>query len=172
MTEDATWAVSAAFWIMAVSMVITAVMVVTLRNILHAALALIVCFATVAGIYVTLRADFLALVQVLTYVGAIAILVLFGIMLTRNPAQGNIPNRLSLPAFLLSGLILGSVLYVVIGLSQWGPFPAVDTGELSSITTIADLLFSTWLLPFEVVAVLLLVALIGALVLIKEDRTN
>lgn len=159
---------SLAFWILASVTVFTAILVVTLRNILHAALALIVCFAMIAGIYITLRADFLAAVQILIYVGAIAVLVIFGIMLTRNPAQGNPSNRLSLPALFLSVLVLGAILYTILGLASWGTTAAVSTAELASINQVADLMFNVWLLPFEVVSVLLLAAMIGAIVLTRE----
>jgi NADH-quinone oxidoreductase subunit J len=164
--------ISIAFWVLGLSTVVAALFVVTLRNILHAALALIVSFFAIAGLYITLRADFLALVQVLVYVGAIAILILFGIMLTRNAAQGNQGNRISFPAGLLALLVLGAVVYIVAGLSSWGQTAPVSTDQLASIASIADLLFNIWIVPFVLIAVLLLAAMIGAIVLTKEGRPD
>ncbi len=87
-----------AFWILAVVGVGAALAVVLLRDIFRAALSLVLCFIAVAGLYVTLSADFLAAVQILVYVGAISILLLLGILLTRDLQHGSPMNKLKLPA--------------------------------------------------------------------------
>ncbi len=102
-----------AFWIMAVVVVIAALGVVFLRNVFHAALSLVLCFLTVAGIYITLSADFLAAVQILVYVGAISVLIILAIMMTREVQQGSPANRLKLPVFVVAVVLLGIIVYTV-----------------------------------------------------------
>ena len=87
-----------AFWILAVVGILAALGVVLLRNVFRAALSLILCFLAVAGLYVTLSADFLAAVQILIYVGAISVLIILAIMMTREVQQGNLSNKLQIPA--------------------------------------------------------------------------
>ena len=104
----------AVFWVLAVASVAAALGVVLLRDVFRAALLLVVVFLGVAGFFVLLNAEFLAVVQVLIYAGAIAILIIFAIMLTREVQQGNLPNRLQpvavfFPALLLAGLVLVAV---------------------------------------------------------------
>src|SRR3989304_2377759 len=107
-----------AFWVLAVVGVGAALGVVFLRDIFRAALLLVLCFFTVAGIFITLNADFLAAVQVLIYVGAIAVLLLFAIMLTREVKRGNPFGRFSLPALLVAGLLLATIVMVVVN-TDW-----------------------------------------------------
>jgi len=168
-----------AFWILAVVMVIAAVGVVLLRDIFRAALLLVLCFFTVAGIYITLNADFLAAVQVLVYIGAIGILLMFAIMLTRNIREGNPFNRLNMPALVLALLVLATITGVVIA-TDWATVsgvPDVVTSELDQPTTshIAKALFDKdggFVLPFEIASVLLLAALIGAVVLVRRKENE
>ena len=94
--------IEVAFWILALVMVVAALGVVLLQNIFRAALLLVLCFFTVAGIYITLNADFLAAVQVLIYAGAVSILLIFAIMLTRNVHSGNPSGRVSGPALFVA----------------------------------------------------------------------
>lgn len=163
----ADWGPSVAFWVVAVPLVASAVFVVTFRNILHAALALFTTLAMVAAIYLTLRADFLALIQVMVYIGAIAVLMLFGIMLTRNAVQGNPSGRFNFVAAALAVLMLGSILLIILGL---GSFTTITpTQELTGIAPIAEGLFSTWLLPLQIAGMMLLAATIGAIVISRED---
>ena len=83
-----------AFWILAVVAVLAGIMVVTLKNVFRAALALILCFLTVAGLYITLSADFLAAIQILVYVGAISVLIILAILMTRDVQRGSPSNRM------------------------------------------------------------------------------
>ncbi len=89
-----------AFWILAAVAILAALGVVILRNVFRAALSLILCFLAVAGLYITLSADFLAAVQILVYVSAISVLIILAIMVTREVQQGNPSKRLRIPASL------------------------------------------------------------------------
>ena len=106
-----------AFWILAVVGVVAALGVVLLRNVFRAALLLIVCFLATAGIYVTLSAAFLAVVQVLIYVGGISVLIILAIMLTREVQRGSPANRLRIPAFVVTVIFLGVVSFALINTS-------------------------------------------------------
>src|SRR4030042_2176585 len=106
-----------AFWIMAVVGVVAALGVIFLKNVFHTALSLILCLLTVAGIYITLSADFLAGVQILVYVGGISILVILAIMLTREVHRGNLNNKLRIPAFIIVAVFLGIILYAMLNTS-------------------------------------------------------
>jgi NADH-quinone oxidoreductase subunit J len=168
-------AIEIAFWILAPIMVGAALAVVLLRDIFRAALLLILCFFTVAGIYITLNADFLAAVQVLIYAGAIGVLLIFAIMLTRNLKEGNPFNRLKLPALIVALLFLATVIGVVVS-TNWATVTGVSQAvemPVDQPTTgyIATALFDQskgFVLPFEIASVLLLAALIGAIVLVKD----
>jgi NADH-quinone oxidoreductase subunit J len=170
-------AIEIAFWILAPIMVGAALAVVLLRDIFRAALLLILCFFTVAGIYITLNADFLAAVQVLIYAGAIGILLIFAIMLTRNLKEGNPFNRLKLPALIVALLVFATVVGVVVS-TNWATVTGVSQAvemPVDQPTTgyIATALFDQskgFVLPFEIASVLLLAALIGAIVLVQDRR--
>lgn len=153
------------FWVLAIVTVVSALAVIVLRDIFHAALFLVLSFVTVAGIYITLNADFLAAVQILIYAGAIAILLLFAIMLTRDVRQGNPSNRLQFPALIVALLMLITFISVFAA-TQW----KIATQAPPETTTgpIALALFGNFALPFEVASVLLLAAIIGAIALVKE----
>ena len=182
------------FWILGVVAISAALGVVLIRDLFRAALLLVLVFVSVAGFYVMLNAEFLAVVQVLIYVGAISILIIFAVMLTRDVQQGNLPNRLQLPAVLFAALLLSALVVVTID-TDWDLIPddvqekvsLVQTSAVAIIDTedleasgftedeqsaaqeagLADLLIGDFVLPFEAVSVLLLAALIGALVLMR-----
>lgn len=185
------------FWILSVMAVVGALGVVMVPDLFRAALLLIVVFIAVAGFFVLLSAEFLAVVQVLIYVGAIAILIIFAVMLTRDVQRGNLPNRLQLPAAVFTALLLAALVTVAVD-TKWEFLPAdqqarVELVQTNSVTTLtgevlteqgvtsdeeqaevqeaglADLLISDYVLPFEAVSVLLLAALIGALVLVRPS---
>ncbi|HIF45098.1 MAG TPA: NADH-quinone oxidoreductase subunit L [Dehalococcoidia bacterium] len=184
------------FWILAVMAIVGALGVVLVPNLFRAALLLIVVFVSVAGMFILLSAEFLAVVQILIYVGAIAILIIFAIMLTRDVQHGNLPNRMQIPAAVFAALLLTALVAVAVD-TKWEFLPAdqQDRAELiqvNALTTLtgevlddagvspedqtevqesglADLLISDYVLPFEAVSVLLLAALIGALVLVRPN---
>ena len=157
-----------AFGIIALIMVVAAIRVVTTRNIVHAALYLVLVLAGVAAQYILLAAEFVAITQVLVYIGAIVVLFLFGIMLTRAPmgTMHDTDNEQRLVGAAISVILLG-----VMGYTLWKAFGHKQFQDLSVQTTqqVANSIFSTYLIPFEVVSVLLLAALIGAIVLARRD---
>jgi len=156
-----------AFWILAIVGVAAALAVVLLRNIFRAALALILCFLTIAGLYVTLSADFLAAVQVLIYVGAIAILIILAIMLTREVQQGSLTNKLQIPVLVVVVLLLGALIYTMVS-TPWAVSTAMPLVPTTPV--LAGKLFGEggFILVVEMAAVLLLVAILGAIVLVRE----
>lgn len=157
----------AAFWIMAIIVVIAALAVVFLRNVFRAALALVLCFITVAGLYITLSADFLAAIQILVYVGAISVLIILAIMMTRDVQKGSPSNKMKLPAFIVAVVVLGIMIYTVTA-TTW----QVSAEEPLTPTTapLALKLFSEngFILPVEIAAMLILAAIIGAIVIARE----
>ncbi len=185
------------FWILTVMAVGAALGVVLVQDLFRAALLLVVVFMAVAGFFVLLSAEFLAVVQVLIYVGAIAILIIFAVMLTRDVQRGNLPNRLQIPAVVFASLLLAALVTVAID-TKWDFLPTeqqerVELVQTSAVTTLtgdvltvsgisspevqdqlqsaglAVLLIGDYVLPFEAVSVLLLAALIGALALVRPD---
>ena len=157
------------FGLIAAAMAVAALRVVTTKNIVHAALYLVVVLAGVAALYILLAAEFTAVVQVLVYIGAILVLFLFGIMLTRAPIgrTANLDNDqrwlgLVVALFLLG--VLGAVLSDGFGRAK---LPA--DAEVQRTGEVATSIFQTFVIPFEVVSVLLLAALVGAVVLARRD---
>lgn len=154
------------FYVFAGVVAVASLMAVTVRNIFHAVLLLIVSFVAVAGLYLTLNAAFLAMVQIIIYAGAIAVLMLFALFLTRNAmTTGNAGGRLQLSAAITGLMMLCLFLYIFVN-TRWAPGPATPPGFSPDI--LADALFTTYLLPFELASVVLLVAMIGAIVLVKD----
>ncbi len=158
---------TAAFWIIAVIIVGAALAVIFLRNVFRAALMLIVCFIAVAGLYITLSADFLAAVQILVYVGAISVLIILAIMMTHNFQKGNQPNKLQIPVAIVAAALLGFLVYAV----SAAPWKLSADAPLTPTTMpMATKLFSEngYILPVEIGATLLLAAIIGAIIITRE----
>jgi NADH-quinone oxidoreductase subunit J len=156
-----------AFWVLAVVGVVAALAVVLLRDVFRVALSLILCFLVVAGIYVTLSADFLAAVQVLIYVGAISVLIILAIMLTREVQRGSLSNKLRIPAFVVAVLFFGVVGFAVVNT----PWQVSTVSPLEPTTAaLAGRLFGEggFILVVDIAAVLLLTAILGAIVLVRE----
>jgi NADH:ubiquinone oxidoreductase subunit 6 (subunit J) len=164
----------AAFCILAAFALAGALGVVVARNVFYAAIGLVVSLIAVAGLYVTLDADFLAVAQFMIYVGGIAVLIVFAVMMTAQLRRGNQTNRLWPAGLAIAGLLY---LSLVSGIMQtdWGiPGDAVPTSPMVASATdegvrLPDVLFSTYLLPFELAGVVLLVATIGALVIARDE---
>jgi len=165
-----------AFWIFAVIGVGAAIAVVAVRNLFRAALWLVLSFFAVAGIYASLSADFLAVAQVLVYMGAISVLIIFGVMLTRNVQRGNPFNRAWPWAFVICASLMGLLIFVfhdtswvTVEAAQAGP--AINQGDPTT-SEIADAIFDKdagFLLPLEIGAALILAAVVGAIALVKDD---
>ncbi len=156
-----------AFFVLSAITLIGGLLVATLRNIMHSALALIMSFFGVAGIYILLEAGFVAAVQVLVYIGAIAVLILFAIMLTRGlMTKTTAPeNSQWIAAAGISLLLFAALFFIAIG-TNWQIAPIQITGDL--IPKIGSELVGTYVLPFEIASLLLLAALIGAIVIARE----
>jgi NADH-quinone oxidoreductase subunit J len=160
-------ALQIAFWILAVIGVGAAISVVLLKDVFRTALALIMCFLAVAGIFVTLSADFLAIVQILIYVGAVSVLIIIAIMMTKELKQGNLNNKLIIPAFIIAGLFLAVLLFTVLTTS-WrtsGGIPPDSTTENLAIQLFGE---QGFILPVEIAAMLILASILGAITLVRE----
>ncbi|UCD64917.1 MAG: NADH-quinone oxidoreductase subunit J [Candidatus Zixiibacteriota bacterium] len=162
------------FWILSVIILVSGFMVVSLKNIFHCALFLILCLFAVAGIFILLGAEFLAAAQVLIYVGAVAILMIFAIMLTSNLASRKIrqSNENVLVAFFVCVTFVVSALLLLARTyeSVWGKLSYKETLPAQNIATLGKYLMTEFMLPFEVVSVLLLAAMIGAIVLARKEK--
>ena len=161
------WA-DALFWMFAAVMIGSAVLVVTMRDIIRCGLAMIVCFGSLAGIYLILGAPLLAATQVIVYIGGISVLILFAIMLTQTK---DAPSRLvfqtqAVPAAIAS-IVIAVLVALAIGATDWGGAAArirLATADMASA------LFKDYVLPFEIVSVLLLAAVIGGVYLAKREK--
>jgi NADH-quinone oxidoreductase subunit J len=161
-----------AFWILAAAMVAAAIGVVSTRNVVHAALYLVVVLAGAAAQYILLAAEFVAWVQVLIYIGAIVILFLFGIMLTRAPmeAQSDLDNDQKWPAAIVAVFILGVLIALLV--DAFGSKEIEISDDLLAVgntNVVGNEIFRVWIVPFEVVSMLLLAALVGAVAIARRD---
>jgi NADH-quinone oxidoreductase subunit J len=158
------------FYILAALSIAAAIGVVTVPNVVHAALFLILTLLGVAGFYILLSSEFLALVQILIYAGTVSILMLLALMLTRG-AQQNLPSVPSGGQWPL-GFVVSSVLAIALLVAVFDSDWPRDTGQVTivSLDTLAGALFRDWLMPFEVVSIVLLVALLGAVILAHQDE--
>ena len=148
----------------------TSILVVALRNPVYSALSLLIMFFHVAGLYVTLHAEFLAAVQIVVYAGAILVLYLFVVMLLSIKSEERYHNQL--PVAGLLGVVLCTEVILLLIQSQTGAAApaASDLVEGPGNTEmIGEALYSTYLFPFEVASLILLVAMIGAIILVKKD---
>jgi NADH-quinone oxidoreductase subunit J len=167
------WEQEVAFWIIAAAMAGAAIGVVRSNNVVHAALYLIVVLAGSAAQYILLLAEFVAWVQVLIYIGAIVVLFLFGVMLTRAPMreeQGKLDNNQRLAGAVVSLFLFGVL--VVFLVDAFGNDDLEFENELvkmGSTASVGNEIFRTYVIPFEVVSMLLLAALVGAVVLARRD---
>jgi NADH-quinone oxidoreductase subunit J len=147
---------------------LSALRLVTAKNVVHAALYLVGALAAVAGVYLVLAAEFVAWVQVLIYVGAIVVLLLFGLMLTRAPiGREALDNQQRGFAAIVALAVLAGLVILV-----WDAFSAERIQLTTSRTAgVGDSLFTRFVLPFEVVSFLLLAALVGAIVLARKEES-
>ena len=159
-------AVVAVFWLLAITAVIGGLGVILARNIIHAVLFLVLAFIAMAGLFITLSADFVAVAQILIYVGAIAILMIFAIMLTPNTSQGNDDGPYQGPAVLVGALFAIAVTTIVLR-TDWGE--ALRGPFQTTAAAIGGAMVDKYVLPFEIAGILLTVALIGAVVIVRED---
>ena len=178
---EASLLVDVVFWILAALAAGSAFAVVQTRNLFRAALFLIAALVAIAGMFVLLRAEFIAAVQVLIYVGAISVLIIFAILMTGEVESGSPAHAYRLPAGILAALFGIMAIYVSIDTNWVVLDEALRAGALSAgaaarvqdvfsntIPWIAQMLIRDFVLAFEVASVVLLAAIIGALALIRQ----
>ena len=158
------------FVVLAATLLVSALLVVTLRDIIRCGLALIVSFASLAGIYALLGDPLVAATQVLVYIGAISILILFAIMMTQTK---DAPTRLVFQpqAWIAAGAsaVIGVVIAATVLATTW---PAGGQRLWTATADVAHLLFRDYVLPFEVVSVLLTAAVVGAVYLARREPSR
>ena len=155
------------FMTLAAVMLVAGLLVVTMKDIIRCALAMIVCFAALSGLYVMASAPFVAAAEVLVYIGAISVLVLFAIMLTQTK---DAPSRLvfqtqAVPAAIAS-VIVAVLIALAVAATDWGELPQRVRLATSAMSKV---LFDRFTFPFEIVSVLLLAAVIGGVFLAKRE---
>lgn len=156
-----------AFWVLSAGAVAAALSVMLSRNLVHAVLFLVVTFVALAGLYIVLSADFVAMTQVLIYAGALSVLIVFAVMLTPRGRRDNADSVFRGPAMAAVGLLLGALMFVVLQ-TEW---PTEPRQVEQTAAAIGRTLVDTYVLPFEIASVLLTAAMVAALVLVRgEDR--
>ena len=158
----------ALLWLLAALMIGSGLLVVTMRDIIRCGLAMIVCFMALAGIYVLMGVPLLGAAQVIVYIGAISVLILFAIMLTQTK---DAPSRLVFQTQAGPASIAAIVVAIVIALgvtaTDWGE---VERGARLGTSIMSRVLFQQFIFPFEIVSVMLLAAVIGGVFLAKRER--
>jgi NADH-quinone oxidoreductase subunit J len=156
------------FYVIAAMAVTGALGVVLARNTVYAALFLILALLAVAGIYILLASEFLALVQVLIYAGAVTVLLLFALMLTRVEDLPETMVGAQWPLAAVVSTVLMGLLVTSVATSNW---PGDEDGMITRIPfeLLGDALFRQWAVPFEIASLVLLIALVGAIVLAREE---
>jgi NADH-quinone oxidoreductase subunit J len=162
---------TAIFYIFAIITLAGACVVVFSRNIVRSAFALLFAFFGVAGIYIFLLADFIAITQLLIYVGGILVLILFGVMLTSKQIRVDVKTGTVqvLPAVILVSALAGTLVGIFWS-TDWHVLPQMTDTADKTAPQIGELLLTQYLLPFEVASVVLLVALIGAAMIARREK--
>ena len=155
-----------AFYFLAALTLAAAAGVIMGRNLVHSALLLALTFIGVAGLYVLLAADFLSAVQLLVYNGAVSVIIVIGVMLTQtgDMKNSNPSNKMAFGAALVTGLVMAFIVAAIM-LTPW-KISAVPAPEVTA-SAIAEILLSDFAIAFETIAVLLLVAMVGAIILAR-----
>ena len=159
------------FLLVSVVMLMASVWVVVTRNLVHAALMLALALAGSAALFLMLGAEFVAWTVVLVYIGAVVVLFLFGLMITRAPLGRDpapLSHRRRWPAALVAAAVFATVATATTSFFGWGEDTVIQEG-ISRTGALGDLLFSRFVIPFEAVSFLLLAALIGGIVLARKD---
>lgn len=166
-TDPVTWVAS----ILGVFIAVSGFVVVTSKNLIHAALGLVGALAGTAGIFLVLSAEFVAWVLVLVYIGAVVVLFLFGIMITRAPVgyDVDLDNDRKVIAAVGAGSLF--VLTSFAALDSFGDMPLRGIGQATSTGDLADALLGRFVLPFEIVSFVLLAALVGGITVARKDAT-
>lgn len=157
------------FYLFGAITILSALLVVTTRNIVHSAFYLLFTFFGVAGLYVLLGADFIAIVQIMVYIGGILILLIFGVMLTNRITNVDIRTGTIhiIPAIIGVGVLWGAVTAIMLK-TEWVVNPAVTMEPTTA--NIGRLLITDYVLIFELLGILLLIALIGSATIARRDK--
>ncbi|MGH7916742.1 MAG: NADH-quinone oxidoreductase subunit J family protein [Candidatus Binataceae bacterium] len=157
------------FYLLAILIVMSALITAFSRNIVYSAFALLGAFLGVVGIYVMLAADFVAMVQLLVYIGGILVLTIFAVMLTQGIADVNVSNRtVGMGAGLAVTIIAGAVMLTAIFSTHWYQ-GGIPTNPTPTTTAIGNAFLGQYALPFEIASLVLLAALIGAIVISRQE---
>ncbi|HVO93069.1 MAG TPA: NADH-quinone oxidoreductase subunit J [Terriglobales bacterium] len=157
------------FFVLAVMLVGLSLLVVFVRNVVHAAVALVAALMIIAIFFLTLQAPMVGVLQIMVYAGAIMVLFLFVIMFL-NPMTPERPRRAWWGLGVLSASLLAIMLLFMVSKGQLGAGPLAGTEWFGSPETLAKSLFTEFVLPFEIASIVLLVAIVGAVVLAKRER--
>ena len=168
-----------AFYTLAALIIGLGIMVISAQSAVHSVLFLVMNFLLVAVLYVILSAEFVAVIQVLVYAGGIVVLYLFVVMLVNlkhEPERYADPRRLGVMGMLLGGVVLAQLIGIVVYSSARGGTPATGAGlgsdtpfAIGNTEQLGWVLYTSYLIPFELASMLLLVAMVGAIVLAKRD---
>jgi NADH:ubiquinone oxidoreductase subunit 6 (subunit J) len=156
--------------LIAVATLFAAAAAMSLRNLVHCALSLVVSLAGLAALYLTLGAQFVGFAQILVYVGAVAILIVFAVLLTRSDA---VPNQTVLSPGWLTGMVISAVVFATLGwavLHSTGLPKETSPVPEATVKNIGDLLMTQYVLPLEVIGLLLTAALIGAVIIAMKEE--
>jgi len=174
------FAIDLAFWILSICTVISAIAVIQIQDLFRSALFLIVTFLGVAGLFILLGAEFLAGVQLMVYVGAISVLIIFAILMTRDLEEGNPSHSFRLPVAIVAIIFILFAYYIITQGTDWNgrlisenldaeqQKVAATVFFKESIPSLARMLLTDFVLAFETVSVLLLAAALGALALVRD----
>lgn len=159
------------FFYFALIIALASILVVALRNPIYSALSLLIMFFHVAGLYVTLHAEFLAAVQIIVYAGAILVLYLFVVMLLNLKQDERYHRQWPVAGLIGLTLVIEALVLTIKGRSTHPASTQEETAAqgLGNTEALGDVLYSTYLFPFEVASLILLVAMIGAIILAKRD---
>ena len=159
------------FFFLSALALFSAIMTVFARNLVHSILYLILCFFAIAGHYLLLSAEFLAIVNIIVYAGAIMVLFLFAIMLLNlNKTKQISLTNINLFTSVLSGGLLLMVFVAAVKKSTQDIVPVELSPDFGSIKFLGKILFSDYILPFEISSILFLSAMIGSIILIKKEH--
>jgi NADH-quinone oxidoreductase subunit J len=159
------------FFFLSALALFSAIMTVFARNLVHSILYLILCFFAIAGHYLLLSAEFLAIVNIIVYAGAIMVLFLFAIMLLNlNKTKQIRLTNINLFSSVLSGGLLLLVFVAAVKKNTTNPIPVELSADFGSIKYLGKILFSDYILPFEISSILFLSAMIGSIILIKKEH--
>lgn len=171
-TIESTIVVDLAFFVLSIIVLAGAIGVVTTKSVFRAGVMLIGSFLGAAGIFILLRAEFIGVVQILIYVGAISVLLLFGTLMTRDVEYASLTNNKKVPAIVICAVLLAVFIFVIV--TSRLDIQNLSNGHgndsyINAIPFLAELLMNEFVIVFEIVSVLLLTAMIGGLMLVREN---